>query len=351
MESKIQPPSHLEMQTAVYQRDSSYDGFFYVGVKNTGIFCRPSCAMRKPLAENMEYFSTARDVMFSGYCPCKRCRPLEAHGVPLEWVARLIEKVESAPDKPLTDADLRRMNIGPSRARWYFQKNYGITFQAYSRGRRLGEALKQIREGAPLDEVTLGNGYESHSGFWDAFSKTFGHSPGQALDTECILTEMIETPLGPMIAGATPQGVCLLEFSERRRLESQFTALRRHFHCPILPGSNTHLEQLRAELEAYFAGALREFTLPLLYPGTDFQRQVWEGLMRIPYGETRCYQKLGADIGAQRAARAVGTANGWNRIAILFPCHRVITKSGKLGGYGGGVWRKQWLLDLEKSNR
>jgi len=144
--------------------------------------------------------------------------------------------------------------------------------------------------------------------------------------------------------------VCLLEFSERRRLEAQFTALRRYFHCPILPGSNTHLEQLRAELESYFAGTLREFTLPLLYPGTDFQRQVWKGLLRIPYGETSYYEKLGADIGARRAARAVGTANGWNRIAILIPCHRVTTKSGKLGGYGGGVWRKQWLLDLEKRN-
>ena len=351
MESMTELPPRAEMEDAVYQRDTSYDGIFFVAVRSTGVFCRPSCPARKPLADNMEFFSTARDAMFSGYRPCKRCRPLAVDGTPPEWVEQLIDRVENAPDQRLTDADLRRMEIEPSRARRYFLKHYGITFQAYCRGRRLGQALKQIRQGAPLDDVALGNGYESHSGFRDAFGRTFGRPPGQARDAECILTEMIETPVGPMIAGATPQGVCLLEFSDRRRLEAQFTVLRRHFHCPILPGSNVHLEQLRSELEAYFAGTLRDFTVPLIYPGTDFQRRVWDALLQIPYGETSYYEKLGEGIGAQRAARAVGTANGWNRIAILIPCHRVITKSGKLGGYGGGLWRKQWLLDLEQRHR
>lgn len=346
---KSLPPTD-EMQQAFYQRDEAYDGIFFVAVRTTGIFCRPSCPARKPLEENIEYFAAARDAMFSGYRPCKRCRPLAVDGTPPEWVQTLVERVESDPKQRIPDAELRRMNIDPARARRYFLKHYGITFQAYCRSRRLGEALTQIREGTPLDEVILGNGFESHSGFREAFGRTFGTPPGQAQDAECIFTELIETPLGPMIAGATAKGVCLLEFSERRRLEKQFNALRRRFQIPILPGSNTHLQHLRQELAAYFTGDLTTFSVPLVYPGSVFQVSVWDQLQCIPYGETRCYEDLAQEIGSPRAARAVGTANGWNRIAILIPCHRVVTKAGELGGYGGGKWRKQWLLDLEHNH-
>lgn len=344
---KTLPPID-EMQTAFYQRDPSYDGIFFVAVRTTGIFCRPSCPARKPLTQNIEFYATPRDAMFSGYRPCKRCHPLAVDGTPPDWVETLLEMVETAPDQRIQDADLRRMDIDPARARRYFLKHYGITFQAYCRGRRLGEALTQIREGTSLDEVALGNGFESHSGFREAFGRTFGRPPGHAQDAECIFTELIESPLGPLVAGATPEGVCLLEFSERRRLEKQFVVLRRRFQQPVLPGTNTHLQHLRQELAAYFAGDLTTFSVPLVYPGSDFQETVWQQLQRIPYGETRCYEQLAQEIGFPKAARAVGTANGWNRIAILIPCHRVVTKDGQLGGYGGGKWRKQWLLDLEK---
>jgi AraC family transcriptional regulator of adaptative response/methylated-DNA-[protein]-cysteine methyltransferase len=223
-----------------------------------------------------------------------------------------------------------------------------MTFHAYCRGRRLGKALEQIRRGAKLDDVALGSGYESHSGFREAFARTFGGPPGRNRGMNCVVTAWIESPLGPLVAGATPEGVCLLEYTERRMLETQFATLRKQMACPLVPGDNEHLTRLKDELARYFAGQLTTFTVSLVYPGTPFQQRVWQELLRIPYGETRTYEELARRVGAPAACRAVGRANGLNRLAILIPCHRVVNKDGKLGGYGGGLWRKQALLDLER---
>jgi AraC family transcriptional regulator of adaptative response/methylated-DNA-[protein]-cysteine methyltransferase len=144
------------------------------------------------------------------------------------------------------------------------------------------------------------------------------------------------------------EGVCLLEFTDRRLLEARLAMAGRRFGAPVVPGANEHLERLRSELASYFAGSLRSFSVPLTYPGTPFQRRVWEQLLAIPYGETRSYQELAVAVGEPNAFRAVGRANGLNRIAILIPCHRVINKNGGLGGYGGGLRRKRYLLDLER---
>lgn len=341
-------PSTQEMERAFRQRDATYDGIFYLAVRTTGVFCRPSCPARKPLAKNVEFFATVREALEAGYRPCKRCRPLHTDGQPPEWVERLLTTLEQNPEARLTDADLRRMQIDPARARRHFRKHYGLTFQAYARGRRLGQALGQIRRGADLDDVALGNGYESHSGFREAFAQTFGRPPGQSRQADCVVTNWIESPLGPLVLAATTAGICLLEFSDPQRIEKQFEALRRYFGRAIVPGSTPHLEALEAELARYFAGTLQRFSVPLVYHGTPFQEKVWAALKQIPYGETRAYEDIAQSIGAPRAARAVGSANGLNRIAIVIPCHRVVNKNGELGGYGGGLWRKRILLDLEQ---
>lgn len=239
------------------------------------------------------------------------------------------------------------MGIDPERARRYFLKNYGMTFQAYARARRMGEALKQIREGASLDDVVLDQGYDSHSGFRDAFVRTFGRPPGKSRTNDCILLSWKESPVGPLVLGANSQGICMVEFTDRRMLEKQLHILQQRFHCAIVPGKNQHIEQLKDELAKYFAGELAQFSVPLVYPGTPFEEKVWRTLLEIPYGETRSYQELSRAIGSPGADRAVGRANGMNRIAIAIPCHRVVNKNGKLGGYGGGLWRKQYLLNLE----
>lgn len=342
-------PARTVMQRAWQTSDVTYDGIFYLGVRTTGIFCRPSCGARKPLPTNVDYFATAREAVFAGYRPCKRCEPMKAAGEPPSWVTRLLALVDRSPDRRIRDAAVRELGIDPSRARRYFQKNYGMTFQAYARGRRLGSALEQIRRGTRLDDVTLGHGYESHSGFREAFAKTFGQPPGRARGTDCILVEWIESPLGPLVAGATASHLVLLEFTDRRMLDAQFTTLRRIFGRPIVPGSNAILKMLRTELRAYFDGSLKRFSVPVAFPGSPFQKRVWEELLRIPFGRTISYEELAARAGTPHAQRAAGSANGRNRIAIVIPCHRVVNKNGRLGGYGGGVWRKQRLLELERS--
>jgi len=340
-------PSIREMQSAYLRKDRSYDGIFFLGVRTTGIFCRPSCPARRPLPQNVDYFSTVREAAFAGYRPCKRCRPMETNGRPPEWVRQALDLAKE-PDTRVKDSDLRLSGIDPFRLRRYFQGTYGMTFQAFCRARRMGDALHELRNGASLDEVALGNGFESHSGFRDAFMRTFGRSPGKSRSLDRIVVDWIETPLGPVVAAANERGVCLLEFTDRRMLETQFTTLKKLFSSAIIPGENGHLNQLKKELNAYFAGNLRQFSVPLDYPGSPFQVRVWNELLRIPYGETCSYEKLARCVGLESGQRAVGTANGRNRISIVIPCHRVVNKNGKLGGYGGGLWRKQHLLDLER---
>jgi AraC family transcriptional regulator, regulatory protein of adaptative response / methylated-DNA-[protein]-cysteine methyltransferase len=224
-----------------------------------------------------------------------------------------------------------------------------MTFQAYCRARRLGNAFARLRDGEPVDEAVFDAGFDSHSGFREAFTKLFGKPPGQAQEAGCVRIAWVDTPLGPMVAGATDEGLCLLEFTDRRMLEAQLETVRRRFGSALVPGDNSHLRQLRDELREYFDGRRREFTVSLVYPGTAFEQDVWNALLRIPYGETRSYEDLASALGRPGAQRAVGRANGMNRIGIVIPCHRVTNKDGQLGGYGGGLWRKRILIDLERT--
>ena len=336
------------MQRAYLKGDAAYNGLFFLGVRTTGIFCRPTCPARKPHPENVEYFATPREALVAGYRPCKRCKPLDADGQPA-WAQALLTDIEREPATRITEGDLRARGVDPATVRRHFLQHFGMTFQAYARARRLGQALHQIREGASLDSVVFANGYESHSGFRDAFARLFGDAPGRSRGQDCVTVTWLRSPLGPLVAGATKDGVCLLEFSDRRMLEAQFATVRRRFQTPIVPGKIDHLTLLEKELAEYFAGRLTRFTVPLVYPGTPFQRRVWEGLLRIPYGETRSYEELANHVGSPGAQRAVGRANGLNRIAIVIPCHRVINKDGQLGGYGGGLRRKEFLLRLERT--
>jgi AraC family transcriptional regulator of adaptative response/methylated-DNA-[protein]-cysteine methyltransferase len=169
---------------------------------------------------------------------------------------------------------------------------------------------------------------------------------------DAIVATAIESPVGRLVAGATRDGVCLLEFAEGRRAERQRAAIAARLALPIVAGDHEHLTALRDELAAYFAGTLRHFTVPLVTRGSPFEDRVWQALRAIPYGGTRSYEALALAIGEPAtAARAVGGANGANPIAIVIPCHRVIAKDGSLGGYGGGSWRKQRLLALERGER
>jgi AraC family transcriptional regulator of adaptative response/methylated-DNA-[protein]-cysteine methyltransferase len=158
----------------------------------------------------------------------------------------------------------------------------------------------------------------------------------------------IETPLGEMVAGATEEGVCLLEFTDRRMLLTEYKDITRQLKTTVEDGENKHLKILRKQLNEYFDGSRKEFSVPLVTPGSEFQQAVWKELQNIQFGSTRSYQEQAIALNRPDSVRAIANANGMNRISIVIPCHRVIGSDGRLTGYGGGLKRKRWLLDHEK---
>ncbi len=340
-------PDQKIMYSALVEKDHSFEGSFIFGVKTTGIFCRPTCTARKPKVENIEYFSSTKEALDHGYRPCKVCRPMELYGETPAWIKGILNEIKTNPDVKLKDYDIRKKGIDPARVRRWFKKYHGITFHAYLRSLRINRAFGQIKHNYTVIDTALDNGYESLSGFNEAFKKTTGFSPSSSKTENIITITRILTPIGPMFAGATEEGICLLEFADRRMLETQIARLRRLLKAEFVPGENIHFHNLDKQLKEYFDKKRKTFELTLVIPGTKFQVQAWKNLQRIPYGETRTYQQQAIGIGKPNAIRAVATANGDNRISIIIPCHRVIAKNGTLAGYGGGLWRKQYLLDLE----
>jgi AraC family transcriptional regulator, regulatory protein of adaptative response / methylated-DNA-[protein]-cysteine methyltransferase len=337
-----------EYYQAMLDRNTEYDGVFFVGVRTTGIFCRPVCPARKPLLKNCEFFETAQQALLAGFRPCKRCKPMSHpnHVPPL--VRALVEAVEADPERRWRDADLRALSADPSTARRQFKKRFGMTFVAYARARRMGLAIKQIRSGGSVIDAQLSTGYESGSGFRDAFSRIMGAAPARFGDGRVLKASWIDTVLGPMIAVADDDVLYLLEFVDRRGLEREIERLRRRTKAAIIPGCTGPIEAVEAELRRYFDGGLPEFTTPVALLGTPFQQRVWDELRKIPAGQTRSYMEIAAALGSPSAVRAVAQANGANQLAILIPCHRVIGADGSLTGYGGGLTRKNWLINHER---
>jgi AraC family transcriptional regulator of adaptative response/methylated-DNA-[protein]-cysteine methyltransferase len=344
-------PARETMYRALVNRDSSFEGIFFVGVRTTGIFCRPTCTAKKPAPENVDFFATSSEALDNGYRPCLRCHPLDRDAHPPRLIERLRAEVERAPDGRVTDKELASMAIDPSTARRQFKRYYGMTFQAYHRARRMGFALSEVRKGCRVHEARNGSGFQSESGFREAFTKLFGEPPTGAKTRGPLFAERIETPLGAMIAVADDQGLRLLEFIDRRATERELSILRNRLRTNVVPGEHRYLTQVREQLADYFAGKNLEFDIPLAPVGSGFQLRAWKILQAIPIGETRSYSWMAKSLGDENARRAVGRANGTNMICIIIPCHRVIRADGTLCGYGGGLWRKKWLLDHEKKWR
>jgi AraC family transcriptional regulator of adaptative response/methylated-DNA-[protein]-cysteine methyltransferase len=344
---ELLPPSET-MYRALMNRDTSFEGIFYVGVRTTGIFCRPTCSAKKPARENVDFFATPSEALHGGYRPCLRCHPMDPDKHPPRLIERLRTEVERAPGGRLTDKELAAMSIDPSTARRQFKRHYGMTFQAYHRARRMGLALREVRKGSRVDLAKNGSGFESASGFREAFTKIFGEPPTTAKTRSPMFAERIDTPLGAVIAVADDDGLRLLEFVDRRATERELSILRKQLRTNVVPGEHPHLIATRRQLADYFSGKNLEFEIPLAPVGSDFQLRAWKILQSIPVGETRSYSWMAMRLGDENARRAVGRANGTNMICIIIPCHRVIRADGTLCGYGGGLWRKKWLLDHER---
>lgn len=329
---------------ALLARDPSFEGRAFVGVASTGIFCRLTCPARKPRRENCAFFATPGACIEAGYRPCLRCRPLGGDG-PL--VAGLLAAVAADPGRRWREVDLVALGHDPSTVRRAFRRAMGVTFLEMARLRRLSEGGRALARGARVIDAQIEAGFESPSAFRAAFARLMGQAPGTLPAHARLRADWIATPLGPMVAVADDRAVHLLEFVDRRALQGELSRLRQDARGDLGLGRTPVTEQAEAWLSGYFDGRIAG-AVPLAPGGTSFQRAVWTALREIPPGQTVTYAALAARIGRGDAVRAVAQANGANRIAILIPCHRVIGADGGLTGYGGGLWRKERLIALER---
>ncbi|MEZ5044962.1 MAG: methylated-DNA--[protein]-cysteine S-methyltransferase [Saprospiraceae bacterium] len=332
------------------KRDATFAGVFYIAVKTTGIFCRPGCTARTPKPENVTFYNTAHEAILHGFRPCRVCKPEEEIGRTPPYIQAILRELSDKPFQKIKDWDLRQRGIEPSQIRRWFKKHHNMTFHSYQRLLRINDAFTKISNGESITHTAYDIGFESLSGFNDSFRAAFDKAPSQASGQTVIQIVRFTTPLGPMFGCATEKGVCLAEFTDRPMLETEFKDLKKRLNAVILPGENPHLKQLQTELAEYFKGERKAFTIPLHTPGSDFNQAVWALLQTIPFGEIRSYKAQAELLGNPKAVRAVGRANGLNKISIVIPCHRVLGTDGSLVGYGGGLARKRWLLDFEREH-
>ncbi|OZQ63953.1 bifunctional transcriptional activator/DNA repair enzyme protein Ada [Paenibacillus sp. VTT E-133280] len=344
--NKQQIDKYYEM---LVEKNSNYEGVFFVGVRTTRIMCRPTCPAKKPYKENCEFFATAKEALLASYRPCKRCQPMSNPTKMSTEVKLLVEAIELNPERKWTDKDFDELSMSANTARRQFKKQFGMTFIEYARSRRLGLAFKHIRNGDSIINAQLDSGYDSSNGFRDAFSRTMGTVPNHSKQIKVLYCTWIETILGSMLAISDEECLLLLEFVDRKGLENEIKKLRTRLNATILPEKVPVLAQIEEELNLYFEGKLTEFRTPIRYIGSDFQQRVWNELRRIPVGQTVSYKELAEKINNPAACRAVARANGANQLSILVPCHRVINSNGESGGYGGGIARKEWLIHHENN--
>jgi AraC family transcriptional regulator of adaptative response/methylated-DNA-[protein]-cysteine methyltransferase len=334
------------MLKAFRDRNEKYEGRFYAGIKTTGEFMSVTCSSRRPLSRNIAFFSSVKEALDYGYKPCDACDPIWKEVRDSAWV-NLHERIITDPFFSIRDSKLKEIGIDPIRLRRFFKNRFGITFQAYLKYHRINHRFGNILHGLNASQ------HRAYRLRPPAVNETEEAYRSKNEEHVKVAITRIDTPIGPMLAGATPDGIALLEFTDRRKLETQLKILEKKLNALLYSGKNKWFSTLNRQLKAYFKGELKSFELPLVAPGTPFQSKVWEAIRQVPYGRVRSYKQQAIDLNQPGAVRAVGHANGDNRIAILIPCHRIVGNNGELMGYGGGLWRKKYLLELEnpKSNQ
>ncbi len=344
-------PDADTLYTALLARDASYEGRAWVGVTSTGIFCRLTCPARKPKAENCQWFDSLGACIEAGFRPCKRCQPLKAAADAEPVIEALLSELAARPEHRWREADLTAMGYDRGTVRRAFKRHFGMSFLDLARLDRLRRGFEVMSEGGTVLEAGLEAGFSSPSAFRARVGALLGMAPGRLSPDPLLSIDWIDTPLGPMIAVADARQLHLLEFMDRRALPTELRRLAEGAKGRLGFGRTEVHDHLATELAAYFDGTRMEFTVPLAYHGSAFYSQVWDALRKIPAGETRSYGQLAQDIARPTASRAVARANGANQIAILIPCHRVIGADGSLTGYGGGLWRKRRLLEIEAESQ
>ncbi len=341
-------PNHKTLYTALIERNEVYEGQAYVCVLTTGIFCRLSCPARKPKRENCTFYGSVKACIEAGFRACKRCHPMEPSVNADVSISVLLKALKADPQKRWCERHIEEMGFDLSTVRRAFKRQFGITFLEIARQQRLQEGFESLLDGSKVIDAQHDAGFSSSSAFRRAFAKLLGCAPGALCRNGQLQAEWIKTPLGDMIAVCSAQQLHLLEFVDRKALPTELSRLRKACNGNLGLGSLAPTEQVKEELDAFFSGKCATFQTPLALQASAFTRAVWDELRNIPPGQTRSYSEIARRINHPTATRAVARANGANQIALIIPCHRVVGVTGSLTGYGGGLWRKQRLIEIEK---
>jgi AraC family transcriptional regulator of adaptative response/methylated-DNA-[protein]-cysteine methyltransferase len=332
---------------AIAGRDRAADGAFLYGVTTTSVYCRPSCASRRPRRENVRFFADAEAAERAGFRACKRCRPRQRCRVP-EAIVRACRAIEMA-DQPLALADLARQSrLSPFHFQRIFKETLGVTPKAYAAAHRARRFRDGLLEANTVTEAMLDAGFGASSRCYATLDDQLGMTPtqyrrgGAGLE---IRFAIVPCHLGWMLVAATERGLCRIEFGDAA--EPLQAGLRERFSkADFIAGDVTFADWIK-EMLALVEVPSRHCELPIDIQSTAFQRQVWQALRAIPAGSTATYSEIAARIGRPTATRAVAQACASNPVAVLIPCHRVIGAEGGLRGYRWGLERKQELLDRE----
>jgi AraC family transcriptional regulator of adaptative response/methylated-DNA-[protein]-cysteine methyltransferase len=338
---------------AVTARDGRFDGRLVYAVRSTGVYCRPSCASRRPLRRNVRFFGTSAEAEQAGYRACRRCRPGSA---PSSRSADLVDRVrryiESNLDEPVTlEALGAEVGLSPEHVQRTFKRATGVSPREYAESLRIERFKSRVKKGDTVSMATYEAGFGSSSRLYEKAATRLGMTPaayrhgGRGMR---IRFTTVASPLGRLLVASTERGVCAVTLGDDDgRLED---ALRREYPEAEIERARAGLETAVSAVVSRLEGAASAPDVPLDIRPTAFQRQVWKALQEIPAGETRSYREVAAAIGRPSAARAVARACATNPVAIVIPCHRVVREGGGLGGYRWGTTRKTRLLENERAS-
>lgn len=339
--------------TAVVQRDASRDGEFVFAVSTTGVYCRPSCAARRPRRENVEFFEAPEAAEKQGFRACLRCRPKAFHGDgESQSVKAICRFIEQHLDEPLT---LERLGKEFRQSAFHLQRRFkaalGITPREYADSCRLRALKRNLQAGDSVTRAMYDAGYGSSSRLYERTASQLGMTPDKyrrGAIAASIRYACVASPLDTMLIAATDRGICSIQFgrSENELLEG----LRREFPFATRKEDDGELRSWADVLLRHMQGKDLSSALPLDIRATVFQRRVWTYLQSIPFGETKSYNQVAKAIGRPKACRAVARACATNPVAVAIPCHRVVREDGSMGGYRWGLERKQALLRIEQQS-
>lgn len=325
-------------------RDRQMDGQFIIGVKSTGIYCKPSCPARHPRRENILLFVDAAAALNAGYRPCLRCRPDEV-GRDRQAVADALRIIQKSDRTPLL-ADLAgAVGYAPHHFQRLFTREVGVSPAAYARQLRAAKLVEALDGAARITDAIYDAGYQNPGRAYADAQSHIGMTPSAWRNggaNAVIQYAVVPTSLGTLLVAATEKGLCRISFDEDE------AALRARFPQATIRRGDGVFVALVDQVVMLVDDPARAAHLPMDVAGTAFQQAVWAALRAIPAGETRTYKQIAAAIGRPSAVRATGTACGDNSLAVLIPCHRVLRSDGGLGGYAYGIARKEALLALEK---